>query len=201
MIWKRHFEIRDKHAFLSPSKGSWLRYDSKKLVENYFSEQSKERGTALHKLAHNFIEESKKSYKFNGTIYRMEYNDQTLNSFVNDVLDANMESEMELYYSQWCFGTADAISYKKKELRIYDLKTGVTPANIDQLKIYAAIWFLQYGKENRCTPKSVNIILRIYQNDEIVEYIPEAEEIMEIMDTIVDFSNIIDETHEKELVK
>ena len=53
--------------------------------------------------------------------------------------------EQALYYSDNCFGTADAISFKKNFLRIHDLKTGVTPGSMKQLLIYASMFCLEYN--------------------------------------------------------
>ena len=107
-----------------------------------------------------------------------------------------MESEQILYYSENCFGTADAISYveKNKVLRIHDLKTGTTPASMDQLLIYASIFCLEYGKD----PHELEIELRIYQSDEIVVYVPETVEILHIMQKIKDFDKTINELKEAE---
>lgn len=81
-----------------------------------------------------------------------------------------MTPEQPLYFSDNCFGTADAISFRKNELRIHDLKTGSTPANLKQLEIYAALFCLEYNKD----PTSIKIVLRIYQNNEIFEEEPEG---------------------------
>ena len=66
-------------------------------------------------------------------------------------------------------------------LRIHDLKTGATPAHIEQLLIYAAFFCLEY----RIKPGEIDIELRIYQNDEILYHKPEADEILPIMDKII----------------
>ena len=62
---------------------------------------------------------------------------QTLNMHVNDAIGFKMDPEVVLYYSENCFGTADAISFKDNLLRIHDLKTGFSETNILQLKIYS----------------------------------------------------------------
>src|SRR5690606_25431947 len=97
--------------------------------------------------------------------------------------------EQVLYYSNNCFGTADAISYRQNKLRIHDLKTGVTKASIDQLLVYAAIFCLEY----KMKPSDIEIILRIYQSDEVEEYEPEYDEIVPIMERIVYFDQRIDQ--------
>lgn len=60
--------------------------------------------------------------------------------YVNDAIGFKMTPEQPLFYSENCFGTADAISYRNKLLRIHDLKTGLIPAHMEQLMIYAALF-------------------------------------------------------------
>ena len=111
-----------------------------------------------------------------------------------------MTPELLLFYSYNCFGTADAIKYdeRKKLLRIHDLKTGYRPAYridketdeviLDQVRIYAALFCLEYGIE----PSDIYMELRIYQNDEIFKDIPKPEDINEIMEKIISFDKLID---------
>jgi hypothetical protein len=102
-----------------------------------------------------------------------------------------MTPEQVLYYSPNCFGTADAISYseKNKFLRIHDLKTGMTPASMDQLEIYSSLFCLEYGIK----PASIGIELRIYQFNEAHIYEPPLDNIVHIMDKIVAFDQILEE--------
>jgi hypothetical protein len=65
-------------------------------------------------------------------------------------------------------------------LRIHDLKTGVTPAKMPQLEIYAGLFCLEYS----VNPLDIDIELRIYQNDEIIVH--EPQNIPEIMVAIVE---------------
>ena len=113
---------------------------------------------------------------------------QTLNLYVNDAISYRMTPEQVLYYSDNCFGTADAISFRKGFLRIHDLKTGSTPAHMEQLMVYASLFCLEYATK----PEDIEIELRIYQNDDILVANPMAEEIRPIMDKIVSFDKIID---------
>lgn len=108
--------------------------------------------------------------------------------FVNDAIGYRMNPEQVLFYSPNCFGTADAISFKKNLLRIHDLKTGKTPASMNQLEVYDALFCLEYGKE----PESIEHELRIYQNNEAVIHIPEQERIRQIMNTIINHNKIIE---------
>ena len=98
-----------------------------------------------------------------------------------------MIPEQVLYYSDSCFGTADAIIFKDKLLRIHDLKTGVTPAHIEQLRIYAALFCLEY----HIKPSTIDFELRLYQSDSYIVENPDAEVILPIMDKIISFDKII----------
>ena len=100
-----------------------------------------------------------------------------------------MTPEQLLYYSENCFGTADAISFRNKELRIHDLKTGTTKTHMEQLMIYAALFCLEYKKK----PRNIKIELRIYQNNEVLIHNPEVDEIAPIMDKIIQFDKLIKE--------
>lgn len=178
MNFNEHWGLEGRHAFLSPSQYHWVNYDFERLEERFHSEQAKKRGTELHDFASRAIKLGRK----------MPKNNDTLNSFVNDALGYDMKSEQPLYYSDNCFGTADAISFHKNLLRIHDLKTGVTPASMTQLLVYAALFCLEYSVD----PKSIDIELRIYQNNEKDIHIPDPDEVREIMDIIVDFDKRIE---------
>jgi hypothetical protein len=62
-----------------------------------------------------------------------------------------MRPEQVLYFSNNCFGTADAIAYneKKKFLRIHDFKSGKIPASLHQLEIYASLFCLPKDRQGR----------------------------------------------------
>ena len=100
-----------------------------------------------------------------------------------------MEPERVLYYSDNFFGTADAINFADDFLRIFDIKTGKIPAHMEQLEIYAALFCLEY----RIKPSKIGIELRIYQNDEVIIFEPDAKEIKAICDKIVDFDKVLTE--------
>ena len=182
MNFNKHFDLIGKHAFLSASGYSWLRYDEEKLTTVYLNSLAKQRGTELHDLARRCIELGVKLPKSR----------QTLNMFVNDAIGFQMSPEQPLYFSENCFGTADAISFKKNLLRISDLKTGGNPASMDQLKIYAALFCLEYG----FNPHAIQIELRIYQNDDISLEEPDPDEIAFIMDKIIEFDKLINKIKE-----
>ena len=184
MNWNRHSDIVGTHAFLSASNYHWTNYDENKLMAVYRNFLATQKGTALHELAHGLI-------KLGVGLPRSK---KTLNMFVNDAIGFRMNSEQPLYYSQNCYGTADAISFRKNELRIHDLKTGATPANMRQLEVYAALFCLEYRER----PGDIKIELRIYQNDDIIVSEPDTDTIAHIMDTIVSFDKIINQIKEEE---
>ena len=178
MNFNKHWELKGKHAFLSASQYHWINYDTDRLISVYQNWKAKERGTRLHEFACEAIQLGVK----------LSNSKRTLNRYVNDAIGFGMTPELILYYSDNCFGTADAIKFDGKELRIHDLKTGKTPASFRQLEVYAALFCLEYAVQ----PESIDIVLRIYQMDEILEESPNPEDIVEIMETIVEFDRIID---------
>ena len=50
MIFNQHSDLEGRHAFLSPSKYSWLNYDQDKLEEAYKRQYATQIGTLLHDL-------------------------------------------------------------------------------------------------------------------------------------------------------
>lgn len=171
MKWNPHYEVREDHAFLSPSKYHWMNYDLKKLKETFDNFKMSELGTRLHAFACECVELGQSLPK----------SKKTLNLYVNDAIGFRMQTEQILYYSNNCFGTADAICFRNNELRIHDLKTGVSPASMHQLEIYAALFCLEYQVD----PKDIFIELRLYQTNEVVVHNPEAQDIQEIMNKII----------------
>lgn len=184
MNWNDHSNIDGLHAFLGGSKYHWLNYDEEKLSTTYRNMIAKERGTKLHEFAAMCINLRQK----------LPRSKRTLNSYVNDSINLSMKAEQPLFFSENCFGTADAISFKKDILTIHDLKTGVIPAHIEQLEIYAALFCLEY----RVKPADIQINLKIYQNDEILYHDPQADEIAPIMEKIVTFDKIIKNIQKEE---
>lgn len=182
MNFNEHWAIEGKHAFLSPSQYYWLNYNPEKLEERFYNSKAAERGTQLHEYCAMAIRLGRKQPKTKDTI----------NMFVNDAIGYMMVPEQPLYYSENCFGTADAISFNKNILRIHDLKTGVTPASMMQLQVYAALFCLEYGKD----PKAIDMNLRIYQLNEKEELTPDPNDIASIMDQIVEFDALIEKFKE-----
>lgn len=183
MNFHNHSNLEGQHAFLGASKYHWINYDDEKLIAAYKKHKATLQGTILHDLASRLITLG----------VRLPKSNKTLNMYVNDAIGFKMQPEQILYYSENCFGTADAISFKKDTLRIHDLKTGEVPAHIEQLEVYAALFCLEYGYK----PSEINIELRIYQNDQIIYYTPEVDEILPIMDKIVTFDRYIDQIKEE----
>jgi len=179
MRFNKHIGLEGTHAFLSPSKYYWVGYDDEKFLQTYNSWQAANRGTELHKLAADLIRLGVKLPRVN----------KTLNMYVNDCLGFHMEPEVCLFYSYNCYGTADAISFRKNELRISDLKTGKTQASLKQLEIYVALFCLEYNM----SPNDIDIEIRLYQLDECLCENPDPEDILYIMQKIRDFDDKIEE--------
>lgn len=148
-----------------------------KLRDSFLKHMAAQKGTELHAFAANAIRLRIKLPKA----------EKTLNLYVNDAIRYQMITEQCLYYSENCFGTADAISFDGKLLRIHDLKTGETFSSMNQLLIYTAIFCLEYDVE----PEEIMIELRIYQNNMVLVYNPKSDEIEGIMKTIISFDDEI----------
>lgn len=184
MNFNKHLSLEGQHAFLGASKYHWINYDEEKMVESYSKFMAAKKGTELHEFAAQCIKLGQKLPK----------SKKTLNQYVNDAIGFKMAPEQILFYSPNCFGTTDAISFRKKTLRIHDLKTGVIPAHMEQLEIYAALFCLEYDVR----PSDIEMELRIYQNDEVLYHNPTAEDICPIMDKIITFDKIISDIKERE---
>lgn len=177
MIFNKHYSQDGKHAFLSASKYHWVNYDDDKLVESLRTALAAQRGTELHEFAADAIRLG----------IKLQESDATLNRYVNDAIGFRMTPEQVLLYSDNAFGTADAISFRGNLLRIHDLKTGVTKASFTQLEVYAAFFCLEY----RYKPPTIDMELRIYQNDEVHIHVPDPLDIINIMSKIVKFDTLI----------
>jgi hypothetical protein len=118
----------------------------------------------------------------------------TLGMFINDSIRFRMVAEQILFFSENCFGTADAISFRYRTLRINDLKTGTTRASVHQLEVYAALFCLEYGY----SPYEIKIELRIYQDDKVDEWEADPDDIQFIMDRIQEFDAEINQLRREE---
>ena len=177
MKFNNHRNLEGKHAIFSASQPAWLRYDDEKLVSVFNNLKAKEQGTKLHAWAKDTIDLGIKQPKGKKTLYQ----------YVNDAIGFGMSTEVVLYYSDRFYGTADAICFRNNMLRIHDLKTGRGPVHLEQLMVYAALFCLEY----KMKPESIDIELRIYQNDDVLIHNPGSDEIREIMDLIVRFDKLL----------
>lgn len=189
MKFNEHYNLREKHAFLSASSYHWLNYDEAKLVERWSTYTAAQEGTRLHAFAAECISLGQ----------RLPKAQKTLNLYVNDAIGYKMEPEQILYYSDNCFGTADTICFRKDRsgnyiLRIHDLKTGITPAHMEQLEIYNALFCLEYKHK----PNDIIIEDRIYQSDQVFVHNPDPSEISKIMSKIITFDKILNELKKSE---
>lgn len=186
MNWNNHSNLKGEHAFLGASKYHWINYSDDKLIDYYRNYRAAERGTELHEFAAQCI---KLRQKLKGTA--------NLANYVNDAIGFGMTPEVVLYFSEFCFGTADSIKFDERKgfLRIHDLKTGVTPAHMEQLEVYAALFCLEYHVK----PGDIQMELRIYQNDDINIFEPSVENIAPIMDKAITYTKLLRSLNEKEI--
>lgn len=197
MSFMKCAKLKGSHAPFSPSNYHWINYDDDKLLEVYSNLQAKKKGTILHGWAKLTIDLGRKQPR----------SSETLCSYINDAIKYRMNTEVLLYYSDYFFGWSDAISFKKNLLRIHDLKTGKTPAHMEQLLLYAALFCLggemaytdsegdikEVFANPGCDPYEIGIELRIYQNDDIDIYEPEPDEILELMDNIIHKNKLLEQ--------
>lgn len=215
MKWNDHSKDIPKgsHAILSPSRHAFVRYDKSKLFTRYRADFASDIGDTLHAYAKDLIKFKKKLTRYhkqqvelellrNGipeNVFDIDILFDNFKNYVNDAIGYQLDPEQPLKYSDNAYGTADAIAYTERrgdpdfdgELRIHDLKTGLSPASMEQLELYAALFFLEYPQYKVGRTK---IILCIYQNfvdddDEIVPDIfteePDPERIAHFMDVFV----------------
>ena len=185
MIFNKHSALEGQHAFLGASKYHWINYDDEKIATAYANHLATLKGTQLHEFAAQCIRLGQK----------LPRSEKTLNMYVNDAIGFKMIPEQILVYSENCFGTADAILFRNNFLRIHDLKTGVIPAHMEQLLIYASLFCLEYHVK----PGEIEMELRIYQNNDVQIANPTAEDIVPIMDKIITADKIIKKIKEQEV--
>lgn len=156
MEFNKHRDLEGRHAYLSPSNYHWINYDDEKFDRVFTNQLMKERGTELHELAAKCIKLGVK----------LPESSKTLNMYVNDCIGFRLQPEVVLYFSEYCFGTADAIGYDDTThvLRVSDLKTGSNKVSMSQLEIYAALFFLEYGYRG-ISLNDATTELRIYQSN------------------------------------
>lgn len=184
MNFKKHSHLEGDHAFLSPSTYHWINYDDEKLRFRYRLSKQALEGMEHHRYAAIAIEENEVQ----------DDETTTVGMYINQCIQDDMTPEVVLYYSPNAFGTADAISYKRRRLKIADLKTGVTRASEHQLEVYAALFFLEYDIDPF---DARDIELRIYQDGQCRKYTGDPAFIKGIMDKIVHFDKLINELREE----
>lgn len=196
MNWIQHRNLEGSHAFLSASKYGWLNKGENDILDAYRNSFAQSIGTMLHAYAADCLRFREKLKKTDAKGVKFDLMRKgipeyaidirswfpTLMSYVNDSIGFQMDPEVLLYYSDLCFGTADAIQFSDGVLRIHDLKTGQTPAKMEQLMIYASLFFLEYREK----PESVRTELHIYQSDEVIVHEPEPDDIRDIMNRIIE---------------
>lgn len=208
MNFNRHFAQEGKHAILSASSWRWINDDKDSLVKRITSSYAQSIGTILHGLAYRHIKYRIKMNKYDKKNVMLELLSngipgividtidfdrmfENLMTYVNDGVGFKLFPEVVLYYSDNFFGTADAIGFNENDriLRIHDYKSGVIPAHIEQLEIYAALFCLEY----RFKPHEIDIHLQIYQGADVLYHNPEPGEIKEIIDKIVDYDKFLNQ--------
>lgn len=206
MVFNKHLDLEGKHAFLGASNFFWIKDDETGLVKRLVSYYMPMIGTSLHEFAKSRIEYKEKLTKsekgavrvwlYEGgipwyVVDRLSFDAiyDNLRLYINDAIGYSMKPEVILKYSDDCFGTADAISFNEKEklLRIHDLKTGIMPAHMEQLLIYAALFCLEYKRK----PSDLKFELRIYQGGNILLLNPSSEDINNVVKLAIDANRII----------
>ena len=212
-------KLLGQHALFSPSQPSWLNYSDEEFISKLTSKYKSNLGTEIHEwsavqiaLGHK-VSSLREIYKDVEThiyekYYSLEYGLSsfgltllknlkylpeetfgTIKNYINDCVGLKMETEVLIDFTDNFFGTADALRFDDKGLKIFDLKTGSMPAKIEQPLIYASLYLLK----NRLDPKNVPVELRIYQNNDILRAIPSPDELVPVMNTIIHFDKLMDD--------
>ena len=211
-------KLRGEHALFSPSTPSWMNYTDEQFLEALKNKYKAQIGTEIHEWSAIQIELGQKvesvrnaAKSIRTMIFQKYYSEKyglsdfgqtlleniqyvpadvytTVKAYVNDSVSNFMAPEEILEYSEFFFGTADALMFDSKKglLKIFDLKTGNRPAKIEQLYGYAALYCLV----NKVDPFDVSFDLRIYQNAEVLMNEPESIDVRNAMDTIIRFDSL-----------
>lgn len=204
--WHEHlYDVpKEGHALLGGSKYAWVNYTEEQLYNYVVSTYATTIGTLVHELAAKLIKnklkvsknESKKMIMLhlleNGiprSVIDVERYSENFTAYVNDAIGFDMRPEQKLVYSEYAWGTADAIAFNEKKgmLRIHDYKNGVTPPSLRQLENYTAFFCLEYHIQ----PKDISTELRIYWQNQIITGFPTAADIVPIMDETITKSQFI----------
>lgn len=183
MEFNDHSRFEGRHAFLSPSQYHWINYDPDRLRTRFVTAQAAMVGSELHAYAAEAI--SLREWQVD--------EDSTVGFYVNECIRHGMSPEVVLYYSDNCFGTADAIDLQGNVLKIFDLKTGNSRTSEHQLEVYSAIFCLEYGFD----PYTLAFDLRIFQNGEARCYVADPNYIVQIIEQILLFDAEIDRMREE----
>lgn len=211
MNFNDHSDYANKHSFLSASKNSWVNWNQETLVQRYIDDRVTTIGTLMHDLAKQLIR--KRITLTDQDQILITYHLMThgipeysidldwlfpnFKAYVNDAIDLRMIPEQTLVYSENAFATTDAIAFSKTRgrgpfLRIHDYKSGKTPVTMTQLEIYAAYFFLEYGRDQKVSPENTGMELRVYQSGAVACYEPEPNDILNLMEQIKQYDSIID---------
>lgn len=210
-VFNKHPEIKDgEHAIFAPSKKYLSRGLTEEQIYNIlYSMYAAQIGILIHELCSQLIEEKQPIRKdaMRSMIYHTLYQAKipialiqperyidTVVPYVKDAIGYDLIPEQRIVYQYpIAWGTADAIKFNptKCELRIHDLKTGKTPASLDQLIEYAAYFYLEY----HIKPGDCKTILSIYQNGEVITGYPTASDILPIMDNAVALTKYVQNTY------
>lgn len=203
MNWNTHSELRGKHAIFASSTPYWMDDNEDEAIQRYCSSFAPSIGTALHSAAEDYIRFSTRLTRFDkkyvpltllragipsAVVDRLPVDDifENLMLYVNDCIGFRMTPEVILCYSDLFFGTTDAISFDERErlLRINDLKTGNSPAKMEQLVGYDALFRLEYCPLFRIRPEEIHSELRLYQFGEVRLCEPDPDEVISVMEQI-----------------
>lgn len=223
MIFQKHSNLEGLHAPFSASQSAWLRYDDDKMLSSFFNKDRKALGSEIHEYAKSQIDLTQKvtsikqlvqsisTYIYSKYLASDALNYglslikgikalppevfETVKMFINDAIGYKMSSEVVLYYSDYFFGTADAISFRNNVLRIHDLKTGEGKVSMEQLEVYVALFCLEY----KIKPGEIEMELCIYQNGNVLYHKPTAEDILPIMDKIIYSHKLIEKADYEEV--
>jgi hypothetical protein len=169
---------------MAPSSPYWVNYDEEKMDKSYFTSQAARLGDRKHHLAAELI----------SLRVKLPPIQKTMNLYVNDAIGYKMTPEQPLYYSENCFGTADAISFRQDSktgrwmLRIHDLKTGATRTTMKQLEVYAVLFCYEY----KVNMADIDIELRIYKSDAVEILEPDLDDLLHILDKITTYDKRIE---------
>lgn len=204
MKWNDHSKLDGTHALFSPSRLGWENYDIERMQEFYYNSFATQIGDVLHKQAERRIAKKLRLHAGEKNSIRLAlYDDpsipdsvidildfepifRNLMSYVNDAIAFRMDPEVILFNNSLCYGKVDAISFNDNFLRIHDLKTGVTPAHMEQLLKYAALFCLEYNVR----PYDIHSELRIYQLNDIIVHNPDARELQDYCEIILDTNKV-----------